>query len=135
MKKRKGAIEEMFSLFFGILISVVIVVLFLYTVNVVSIDADINRIGRKYLLEMETQGYLTASARTELEQQLRDMGATEIDFTGTTMSEPGYGNPIYLEVTVRIPLRFLNTDAGLTGTFTEQRIWTYTISQVSTAKY
>lgn len=135
MKKQKGMVEDILPLFISILATVAVVVSFLNVINMVTLDADFNRIGRKYMLEMESVGYLTAAAKTELQQILQEKGAIDIDFAGTTMSEPGYGNPIYLEIVIKVPLEALNIDNGLLKAVTEEKVWTYTISQMSTAKY
>lgn len=135
MKKRKGMVDKFLGLFIGILATVAVVVSYLDVIKVVTLKEEFAQLGRKYMLDMETVGYLTTASKTEFQQLLQDKGATDIDFTGTTMSEPGYGNPIYLEVTIQVPLEELNTDNGLMDAFTEEKVWTYSISQMSTAKY
>ena len=52
------------------------------------------RIERSVLLQMETEGYLSAAARDELTRQLTDLGVEGISFAGTTMTPAGYGNTV-----------------------------------------
>lgn len=135
MKKSKGMINSVPGLFISILASVAVVIVYFSLIEVLTLDADLNQIGRKYILEMETEGYLTSASKTKMEQLLCEKGATEIDFSGTTMSSPGYGEPIHLKATVSVPLEKMNIDNGLLEAFREEKVWTFTISLTSTAKY
>lgn len=51
---------------------------------------------REYLLKMETKGYLTVADRTDLIYDLGTEGLTEVDLTGTTLSQVPYGSTICL---------------------------------------
>lgn len=93
------------------------------------------RIERSVLLQMETEGYLSAAARDELTRQLTDLGVEGISFAGTTMTPAGYGNTVILSVTGTIRTKNIiglkNLSEFLWGSDTNE----FKIYQMSTAKY
>lgn len=93
------------------------------------------RIERSVLLQMETEGYLSAAARDELTKQLTDLGVEGISFAGTTMTPAGYGNTVILSVTGTIRTKNIiglkNLSEFLRGSDTNE----FKIYQKSTAKY
>lgn len=93
------------------------------------------RIERSVLLQMETEGYLSAAARDELTRQLTDLGVEGISFAGTTMTPAGYGNTVILSVTGTIRTKNIiglkNLSEFLRGSDTND----FKIYQKSTAKY
>ncbi len=93
------------------------------------------RIERSVLLQMETEGYLSAAARDELTKQLTDLGVEGISFAGTTMTPAGYGNTVILSVTGTIRTKNIiglkNLSEFLRGSDTNE----FKIYQMSTAKY
>ena len=93
------------------------------------------RIERSVLLQMETEGYLSAAARDEITKQLADLGVEGISFAGTTMTPAGYGNTVILSVTGTIRTKNIiglkNLSEFLRGSDTNE----FKIYQKSTAKY
>lgn len=104
-KKQKGQGDLIASLF-------VVLALTLFVFFFINVIADVNtriqmdQIARKYILRMETEGYLTdeeaAAMKTEL-CSIPSVGAvateSDIDLTGTTMGSPkGYGATIILDI-------------------------------------
>lgn len=93
------------------------------------------RIEKSVLLQMETEGYLSAAARDELTRQLTDLGVEGISFAGTTMTPAGYGNTVILSVTGTIRTKNIiglkNLSEFLRGSDTNE----FKIYQMSTAKY
>lgn len=93
------------------------------------------RIERSVLLQMETEGYLSAAARDELTRQLTDLGVEGISFAGTTMTPAGYGNTVILSVTGTIRMKNIiglkNLSEFLRGSDANE----FKIYQMSTAKY
>ena len=86
------------------------------------------RIERSVLLQMETEGYLSAAARDELTRQLTDLGVEGISFAG-------YGNSVFLSVTGTIRMKNIiglkNLSEFLRGSDANE----FKIYQMSTAKY
>lgn len=95
----------------------VILTAYIYLVQVISCKEDIRQIARGYLLEMETTGYLTPAGRTSLLQELSDKGLENIDLSGTTQTEVGYGSDIVLSVQGSLSAKALNTSSGDLFTF------------------
>ena len=57
---------------------------------------EVRQIGREYILAMETEGRLTSSLESSMRADLAAKGLKNIDLSGTTMSDVGYGNEIFL---------------------------------------
>ena len=93
------------------------------------------RIERSVLMQMETEGYLSAAARDALPRQLTDLGVEGISFAGTTMTPAGYGNTVILSVTGTIRMKNIiglkNLSEFLRGSDANE----FKIYQMSTAKY
>lgn len=94
---------------------------------------EVSQVARKYLLRMETVGYLQDTDKAEMTKELSALGVTKVNLSGTTMEPVGYGQPIYLKIQ--------GTMQGMT--LEEERIWSdgfskkdYSVSRelVSTAK-
>ena len=58
----------------------------------------IDRMGRKYILQMETDGYLTAGNKNKLISSLESIGVKNISLAGTTMQNVAYGSEIDLMI-------------------------------------
>lgn len=97
-------------------------------------DEQIDQLARKYILEMETVGYLQPSSVVALSAELKSVGATDIDFAGTTLSDAGYGNPIYLYISCAIPYSELKTVGGFFDFTFEEDTFSITAKRMSTAK-
>lgn len=81
-----------------ILAMTVVMLSYMDNVSLLHQKAEVGQVARKYILRMETVGYLTPSDRTALQQELTSLGVTEIDLEGTTLHEMSYGSPITLEI-------------------------------------
>ena len=71
-------------------------------------NEEVKQLSRKYMLTMETMGYLDGANRTKLEQELSALHVTDIDLNGSTLSDAGYGNTIILNISCRLPVESLN---------------------------
>lgn len=84
---------------------------------------------------METMGYLDAASRTSLMQDLSDLQVTDIDLTGSTMTDAGYGNAVYLQITCKLPIEQLNMDGNdMLRFFFEDGTIPIRVRRMSTAK-
>lgn len=54
--------------------------------------------ARKYMLRMETVGYLESQKEKELRRELADLGITELSLEGTTTEPVPYGEVITLRI-------------------------------------
>lgn len=59
---------------------------------------SMGQIARKYMLRMETVGYLEGQKETELRKELADLGITELSLEGTTTEPVSYGEVITLSI-------------------------------------
>lgn len=124
-KKRDDG-ETVLNLFPVILTSVImfaLVMLFSSWIRNVDTKDNVDQVCRKYMLKMETQGYLTTDMQKNLKNELKAAGVVDgtIKFTTTkngktyktTTTEQEYGNQIYLALEFDIKAntpRLKNTD-------------------------
>lgn len=80
----------------------VVMLSYMENVSLIHQKTEVGQVARKYILRMETVGYLTASDETALQQELTSLGVTEIDLDGTTLHEMSYGSPITLEISGKL---------------------------------
>ena len=78
---------------------------------------------------------LDAASRTSLMQDLSDLQVTDIDLTGSTMTDAGYGNAVYLQITCKLPIEQLNMDGNdMLRFFFEDGTIPIRVRRMSTAK-
>lgn len=135
MKKRKGSIDSIAFILIGILAIYIVVMSAIYIFNYLMLYEDVNSVARAYLLEMETVGYLNPEKKTQLISDLSMLQVNDIDLSGTSMSDVGYGNRIYLDIKCDIPGSSLNTVSGnMFKFFFENVEWPILVRRESTAK-
>ena len=103
-RKDKGMLDQFLP---AIIILVLMAVLWTGSmVSAANIDrsSDIHQTARTCLLRMESDGYLTEENREWLISALEDLDMEQIDLTGTTVTDVGYGNPIRLVIRGRVNL-------------------------------
>ena len=98
MRKRKGNVGDLMISGICILAMTVVMLSYMESVTLIHQKEDVSQLARKYILRMETVGYLTVSDRTALCQELEAMGVTGINLEGTTLNEVSYGAPIVLYI-------------------------------------
>jgi len=98
MKKSAGNVGNIMMTGLCVLAMTVIMLYYMDSVQLIQQKTEVSQLARKYILRMETVGYLTAQDRTILTQELVDMGVTEVDYTGTTVNPVTYGTPISLQI-------------------------------------
>lgn len=110
MKKRKGSIVDILPSMIMVIAAVMLIMVFFDLYQILSLNEDVKQIARKYMLTMETMGYLDPANQTTLVQELSDLQVTDIDLTGSTMSDAEYGNAVYLQISSKLPMEQLNMD-------------------------
>lgn len=108
MKKRKGNVVDILPSIVMILAAILLIGVFINLYGVIALNEEVKQLSRKYMLTMETMGYLDGANRTMLEQELSALHVTDIDLSGSTMSDAGYGNTIILNISCRLPAENLN---------------------------
>ena len=102
MNKSEGNIGNILTTGLCILAMTVVVLSYMESVELIRQKTETGQLARKYILRMETVGYLTGEDRTVLTGELMDMGITDIDYSGTTMGEVGFGSPITLHISGKL---------------------------------
>lgn len=97
-KKSEGSVLELLSVCLCILAIAVIMLAVLGCVSLIMKKSEVSQISRKYLLRMETLGYLTDADRTLMISELTQIGVKNISLGNTTLTPVGYGEKITIEV-------------------------------------
>jgi len=143
MRKRKvylwpqshaGSVADVLSA--GICVIAMTVLMLAYTgsIRLLNSKAEIDQIARKYILRMETVGYLTAQDSLLMTQELAGLGVTEIDYTGSTMNRVSYGEEISLVIHGKIPGKTIRIGNRLFDSGQELVWYELEEHRVSTAK-
>lgn len=96
-KKEKGVDEFVATIICIPIIATLMVTMLVMFKNNIRIT-EVERVHRQYLLSMEHEGFLTPALETGLRNSLQTLGVTNIDLTGSSMTEVGYGNTVRLRV-------------------------------------
>ena len=132
---KKEGVGNLVTCMIAIVILMAVMGYSVVTYTNLSLAIKKGRIERSVLLQMETEGYLSAAARDELTRQLTDLGVEGISYAGTTMAPAGYGSTVILSVTGTIRTKNIiglkNLSEFLRGSDTNE----FKIYQMSTAKY
>ncbi|MBR1930044.1 MAG: hypothetical protein IJ833_01020 [Lachnospiraceae bacterium] len=96
MRKQRGTVSELLAAGICILAMTVVMMAYMGSVALIQQKSAVSQIARKYILRMETVGYLTREDESKLQQELADVGVTGVDLTGSTVCAATYGAPITL---------------------------------------
>lgn len=98
MKKDKGNIMSIFPGVFTIVAVAMMLVFYIGWMGNVAKSDEVRQVGREYILAMETEGRMSSSMESAMRSELSAKGLKNIDLSGTTTSDVGYGNEIFLNV-------------------------------------
>ena len=132
-RKDKGILDQFLPA-----IVVIVLLAVLWTGSMVSasnIDrsSDIQQVARTYLLQMETDGCLTEENRNLLIAELEALDMEQIDLTGTSFTNVGYGNRIRLVIRGVVNLSDIDFK-GFASPMMTQRQAEVAIEKISVAK-
>ncbi len=96
--------------------------------------AQVDQVARKYLLRMETMGYLTETDRVNMTQELLSLGVSDPDYTGSTVNPVGYGEAITLMIRGKIPGRTVAIGLNFFDSVQKAVMYEFQEMRVSTAK-
>lgn len=96
MKKDKGSVMSIFPVVFTIVAVSVMLVFYIGWMANVNKKDEVRQAGRACILAMETEGHLSGDLENSLRTELSSKGLENIDLSGTTRSDAGYGNPLFL---------------------------------------
>lgn len=104
---QEGNIGDLLSVGLCILAMISVTMAFMECAGLVNKKTAISQTAREYILRMETVGYLTTAEEGELVRELMSYGVSEIDLTGTTREQVGYGSEIVLQISGKIGKDYL----------------------------
>lgn len=103
-EKKCGSIFNILPVFLGIIAITILSLMYLHFVRDMDKREQAEQIARQYMLEMESTGYMTEEAQEGLISRLHDIGINNINLSGTTMEDAGYGNEITLVINAKAPV-------------------------------
>lgn len=115
MRRERGNVGEIMITGFCMLAMMVVMLSYMDNVQLIQQKAAVSQLARKYILEMETVGYLTSQSKRVLTEELQQLGVADIDYEGTTDTAVGYGEPITLILQGKLEGKYV---------FKEQRVST-----------
>lgn len=132
-RKDKGILDQFLPA-----IVVIVLLAVLWTGSMVSasnIDrsSDIQQVARTYLLRMETDGCLTEENRNLMIAELEALDMEQIDLTGTSFTNVGYGNRVRLVIRGVVNLSDIDFK-GFASPMMTQRQAEVAIEKISVAK-
>lgn len=102
MKKAAGSVGNIMMTMLCILAMTIVMLSYMNSVQLIQQKTEVSQLARKYILRMETVGYLTSRDRAALTQELYAVGVTNVDYSGSTMNSVSYGVPITLQIRGRL---------------------------------
>ena len=132
-RKDKGILDQFLP---AIIVIVLLAVLWtgsMISASTIDRSTDIQQVARTYLLKMETDGYLTEENRNLLLSDLAALDMEQIDLTGTTVTDVGYGNRIDLVIRGVVNLKDMDYK-GFASPMMTTRQAEVSIKKVSVAK-
>lgn len=132
-RKDKGILDQFLP---AIVIIVLLAVLWtgsMISASNIDRSSDIHQVARSYLLRMETDGCLTEENRNLLLAELEALDMEQIDLTGTSFTNVGYGNRIRLVIRGVVNLKDIDFK-GFASPMMTYRQAEVAINKVSVAK-
>lgn len=114
-KKSQGNVMNLVTIGLSILAMTIVVTAYLQCTELMLKKTEVSQVSRKYILKMETEGYLSQSNENALIQELRNLGVQNIDLTGTTQSPVTYGDTIILSIRGNIRMNMVDVEEVWNG--------------------
>ncbi len=141
-KKNKGMIQDIMPSIVIIIACAILMLMFVYILGMMQKCEEVRQVGRRYILVMETEGYLSDEQEKQMKKDLVSIGIAETDIFidgDTTKSGVNYGKPVKLIFTCNIPTIRTSTEAehpdeDLLNMVLRKTKVPYKVSMASTAK-
>ena len=108
LTRRKGNIENIIYSLICITTCFVIITMGINYIGAAKEYLDANQIARKYVLKMETAGYLSSAVSIELLQEMHNKGFSNISVAGSTTSRGNFGDDVILQITYMQKIKIIN---------------------------
>lgn len=114
MKREVGSVGNLMATGICILAMTVVMLSFMQCVALIQQKTGVNQLARKYILKMETVGFLTGRDQTLLCGELEQLGVEDIRLDESTLQQVNYGDPITLTIqgTLKGGYTFVETRAS-----------------------
>lgn len=134
MKKKSPAnVMNLVTIGMAILAITIVVMVYLQCTELLLLKLEVSQVSRKYILKMETEGYLTPHNQNELLLELKELGLKNVELTGTTLLPVVYGDTIILRIKGNIQKNMLDYEEVWNGA-TDVRVLELEEKRMSTAK-
>lgn len=104
-RKDKGILDQFLPAIVVIVLLAVLWIGSMITASNIDRSNAIHQVARTYLLQMEADGYLTEEKKGLLLTDLAALDMVNIDLTGTSFTDAGYGNQIRLVIRGKVNLK------------------------------
>ncbi len=133
-KKENGIIGDLLPSLITLFAVFFIIMMYINISENVERKNRIDMLARQYIIRMETFGKLTSSDKDRLKLELEGLGCSNIDFTGTSLTEVGYGNQVTLMIHGKMPVKSVWWLQGLNS---ERKLSMepFVVYKASTGKY
>lgn len=133
LRKSKGSLLDFMTVCISVLAMMVVILVYFNLSELMMTKLEISQVTRRYILRMETKGYLDEGDKSALLSELAALGMSEITLEGSTFSAVGYGETIRLRVKGSINGSVPDMGGGWLNGFTQQK-FTVEEKRMSTAK-
>lgn len=117
IKKKDGSADTVIMSLMAILVISFVAVYFISNVVPIKKSTDAEVIARKYMLKMEQTGYLTPDNESAMINDFNNIGISNIDISGTTLTQVNYGEDVYLHISYKYPVKTITTNNSLIPSF------------------
>ena len=97
-RKNQGNIMDLVTIGITILAMTIVVMVYLQCTELMIKKLEVSQISRKYILKMETEGYLSQENKNQMLLELKNLGIQNVDISGTTTQQVTYGDTIVLKI-------------------------------------
>lgn len=133
-RKSKGNVLDFVTILITILAMSIIVMAYLECTNLLMKKLEVSQICRKYILKMETEGYLAEQTKEAMLKELQEAGVSGVDISGTTLHPVSYGDAVFLKIRGTIEGRIVGTTDELWKNGFISTVFTVEEEKMSTAK-
>ena len=134
MKRKSPAnVMNLVTIGMAILAITIVVMVYLQCTELILLKLEVSQVSRKYILKMETQGYLTPQNQNEMLMELKELGLKNVELAGTTLAPVAYGDTIVLRIKGNIQKNMLNHEEVWNGA-TDVKLLELDEKRMSTAK-
>lgn len=101
MRKKKGEVQQFFIQMLGIIFVFAIMLYGVYYSKTIIVYNNANQIARKYILKMETNGFLSEEDIENLKSDAKEAGIGDdisIDASSTKLGDAKYGDNVTLTI-------------------------------------